>query len=246
MVTYAAGFAGGGANDVAYFRSGNNGATWPVGPIRVNDNLENAALGLVSDQFFPHISAPKDDPAGRLNATWYDRRNDQGSLPSSNLLIDVFHSDSVDGGLNWNVNGEVTDVSFPALPIPLNNAGNAFCYWGDYIGHAAESRGDRIYAAWGDDRRGQIDTFFAILHNTQNIRVNGDLDFGAVCSEDTQSGLMQIFNTGDLNLVVSAVSLLPGSSGDLSVDPNPQLPVTISPDGEVDFTVRCTPGTPGV
>jgi hypothetical protein len=30
------------------------------------------------------------------------------------------------------------------------------------------------------------------------------------------------------------------------VDPNPQLPVTISPDGEVDFTVRCNPGTPGV
>jgi hypothetical protein len=214
-------------NDVAYYRSSNDGITWPVGPTRVNDDPNTA-----TDQFFPHITVSTTDPAGRLNATWYDRRND-----GNNLLIDLYHSESVDNGLTWNTNGRVTDVSSPALPGAPDR-----CYWGDYLGHASTPVGDRVYAAWGDDRRGQVDVFFATLHNTQDIRVNADLDFGSVCTTETR--LLQIFNTGDLNLTVNNISFLPGSNEDLSIDPNPVLPVTISPDGEVDFTIRCSPTPP--
>jgi hypothetical protein len=242
VVAYAAGFAGGGANDIAYFRSADNGGTWPTGPIRVNDNLE--AAPQVSDQFFPHISAPKDDPTGRLNVTFYDRRNDQTGLPEPNLLIDVFHSESVARGLVWGVNGKVTDVSFPALPIP-GTAANPFCYWGDYIGHASSVLGNHIYTAWGDDRNGQIDVFFAVLHNTQNIAINGDTNFGQVCTAGTRTLPLEIFNTGDLHLSISSVAFLAGSDPALSVSASPSQPFTISPDAHVDLTVQCAPGTIG-
>jgi hypothetical protein len=250
VVTYAAGFAGGGANDVAYFRSANNGGTWPVGPLRVNDNLEFPALGQVSDQFFPHISAPKDDPAGRLNVTWYDRRNDQTSLPEPNLLIEVFHSESVDRGTNWQPSGLVTDVSFPALPIP-GTAANPFCYWGDYIGHASHVLGDRIYVAWGDDRSGQIDTYFAILHETQDVRVQGTLEFGAIAvnavgGEPAFKDLeFEVLNVGTLNLIVNSVTCVGAQCTDFSVLPAPATPLTISPNAHVSFVVRFNPTVAG-
>jgi hypothetical protein len=239
--------AGATLNDVWYFRSDNDGGAWPVGFIRVNDDPTTA-----TDQFFPHISTPKDDPSGRLNATWYDRRNDftPGDPNNSNLLIDVFHAESVDRGLNWDSNGQVTDVSFPALPLP-GSATNPFCYWGDYIGHASNTVGDHIYAAWGDDRRGQIDTFFAILHNTQDVRVQGALEFGPVVVNPAPNQVgfrdleFEVLNVGDLNLTVNSVTCFNGNCADFAVLPNPATPLVVRPGAHVSFIVRFKPTTVG-
>lgn len=212
--------------DILVARSTNGGGAWNT-PIRVNDD----ATGNGKDQFFPWLSV---DPNGQVNMIWYDRRNDP-----NNLLIDVFHSESVNQGAVWDTNGKVTDVSFPpVVDVDPNIAG---CYMGDYNGAASDA--NHIYAAWGDNRLGNPDVREAILHNTQQIKTGGNLSM-TTCPASSASATLQVFNTGTLDLVVKTVSNVSGSP-DITVDPNPATPVTVSPNAEVDFTVRCAPSTFG-
>ncbi len=73
-----------------------------------------------------------------------------------------------------------------------------------------------------------------------DIELNAPLDFGNVCIGDFGTNQLRIFNTGVGDLIVSDVARV-GGSDDITVDPNPEVPVFVGPGSHVDFTVRCTP-----
>ena len=66
--------------------------------------------------------------------------------------------------------------------------------------------------------------------------------FGTVCG--TSSLQLEIFNVGNLDLIVDQVLALP-STGPFIVQPLPSTPVTLAPGSDVDFTITFTPPAPG-
>jgi hypothetical protein len=67
-------------------------------------------------------------------------------------------------------------------------------------------------------------------------------DFGTVCG--VRSLFLKIFNTGNQNLIVDQVLIIP-SPGPFIVQPLPAAPVTLVPGADIEFTVTFTPTTPG-
>jgi hypothetical protein len=225
---------GSGDADISFARSINTGGVWSA-PIRVNDD----GVSNGRDQFYPWLTV---DSNGQIGIIFMDRRND-----ANNSLIDVFHSESVNRGLNFNTNGRVTDVSFP--PVVNVEAGVALCYMGDYNGAASDA--NHIYAAWGDNRDGEPDAMFAVLHNAQDVRVQGTLEFGLVAvnpvgGEDGTKDLeFEVLNVGSQNLTVNSVTCASGNCSEFTVNPNPTTPLVISPDAHVSFVVRFNPAFAG-
>jgi hypothetical protein len=67
-------------------------------------------------------------------------------------------------------------------------------------------------------------------------------DFGTVCGPKSLD--VEVFNAGNLDLIVDQVFALP-SPGPFTVQPFPPTPVTIKPGGEVEFTLTYTPTSTG-
>jgi PKD repeat protein/subtilisin family serine protease len=115
-----------------YRRSCDNGATW--GPeILLNDD------GGLTDQFFPALTVNENNVVA---ASWYDRRLD----PGSNWYFDRYMAVSYDGGITWEANERVSDVSSPVYIDPSMS----MCYHGDYDQMASDA--SSIYVLWSDDR----------------------------------------------------------------------------------------------
>src|SRR6185369_4075850 len=74
--------------------------------------------------------------------------------------------------------------------------------------------------------------------------INADKDFGTVCQGDSSSTPLEVFNTGNGELIVTSVERISGST-DISVDPDPATPVFVEAGSHVDFTIICTPTSPG-
>ncbi len=72
-------------------------------------------------------------PNGRVDAIWYDTRNDPG-----NLLTQVFYSYSLDGGMTWAPNIQVTPSFNPSIGYPQQNK------IGDYIGVISDNTGANV------------------------------------------------------------------------------------------------------
>jgi photosystem II stability/assembly factor-like uncharacterized protein len=78
------------------------------------------------------------------------------------------------------------------------------------------------------------------------LAINANLAFGQVCPGDSPELIMQLFNVGSQNLVISSIQLVPGSSTDFQIVGGPAFPVTILPGEEIDYTIQFTPtGPPG-
>ncbi len=145
--------ASGGANDIWFTRSTDNGATWSARR-RLNDDPLTGR-----DQFHPWLCV---DRNGDITATWYDRREDP-----ANTLMHVYLTQSLNGGDSWTRNERVTTVAsdpnlFPgfdhgggATPRPL--AGRL----GEYNGLWAVSR-DNVFAMWADTRDGSPNIYVGI------------------------------------------------------------------------------------
>ncbi len=86
-----------GSADVMLTRSTNGGIVWTA-PIRVND----VATG---HQFFPTITSS----GGIISVAWFDTRFNAGSTITS---LDVYYSQSADGGFSFSPSVRVTSVSF--------------------------------------------------------------------------------------------------------------------------------------
>jgi len=119
------------SSDIMFTRSTTGGNTWSA-PIRLNDDSTN-------DQFFPAVAV---DPLGSFNAAWYDRRLDPG-----NWYIDVFQTESNDGGSSFTANTRITDTSFDP----------AGAFIGDHIDIDASST--QAHPIWTDRRNGNNDVY---------------------------------------------------------------------------------------
>ena len=135
----------GGTTNIFLSFSDNNGANWS-GPEPVGD----PAPGV--DRFNHWMSV--DPVTGDVNVSYYDTRND---TTGERFMTDVFLAQSKDGGLTWQPDVRVTDVSsnehdcdgvFPCQGI---NYGNQ---QGDYEGLV--SYGGVSHPIWTDSRR-QLD-----------------------------------------------------------------------------------------
>lgn len=85
-------------SDVFYRRSTDGGKTWTDAKVLNDDNP-----GDFRPQLIPNIAVA---PNGRLDAVWWDTRDDPG-LGSN----DVYYSSSTDNGTTWTKNARITDQS---------------------------------------------------------------------------------------------------------------------------------------
>ncbi len=133
--------------DIFLRYSDDHGETWSS-PLRVNDDF----LGNGADQFHPWTVV---SPDGVVNIIFYDRRHDP-----SNLLMDLYLAQSLDGGQSFEPNVRLTSVSSD----PTAGSERAGLI-GEYIGLAAISA-DRVVPVWTDTRLGNQDAFTTVYDPT--------------------------------------------------------------------------------
>jgi hypothetical protein len=143
----------GGGTNVFFTRSADGGLNWSQ-KVKLNDDPDSG-----KDHFHPWLCC---DRNGELTVTWYDRR-----LDPANMLMDIYLTQSYDGGLTWTPNVRVTTASSdpnlfpyfdeyrPGRPRPF--AGRL----GEYNGLWAVSR-TKVYAMWADTRLGHPDIFAGV------------------------------------------------------------------------------------
>jgi hypothetical protein len=110
--------------DVMLARSTNGGASFSA-PVRINDDATTNRW-----HWFGTFSVA---PNGRLDAVWYDTRND-----SNNLLSQLFYSYSTDGGVTWSANVAVSQPFDPTQGWPQQNK------IGDYITIVSDNTGGNV------------------------------------------------------------------------------------------------------
>ncbi len=140
--------------DIWFTRSTDGGNTWS-NRTRLNDDT----FGNGRDQFHPWTFV---DRNGYIYVVFYDRRNDPG-----NLLMDVYLTQSTNGGVNWSPNKRVTTVSSDPT-AGLIKAG----LLGEYIGLTAFD--GRVHPVWTDTRLGNQDVFTARVSFIRYGDANGD------------------------------------------------------------------------
>lgn len=135
--------AGTGDSDILLSYSRDGGDTWSENYTRVN----NDTVGNGADQFFPAIAM---SDQGWIHFMFFDRRYDP-----DHTLIGVTYAVSVDGGLNFSINLNVSDTLF-------NGDYGGRAYWtelmpggdvgfvGDYLGIAANN--NTAFLTWCDCR----------------------------------------------------------------------------------------------
>jgi hypothetical protein len=111
--------------DVMFVRSTDGGLTFSA-PHKVNDDPVNPGKW----HWFGTFSVA---PNGRLDAVWYDTRNDAG-----NLLSQLFYSYSMDAGVTWSPNVAVSDAFNPSEGYPNQNK------IGDYITIVSDNTGGNV------------------------------------------------------------------------------------------------------
>jgi hypothetical protein len=149
-------FAGAGAKngdkgDIFYTRSTDNGNTWST-PIKLNTDVDSA----FHEQWMPSLSATS---AGRITASWYDRRKSTSSCvnvgdPGCNY--ERVGRQSTTNGASWQA-AEIT-ISTGIITQPSQNDPDVVgCYAGDYDYSTALNAADlggkaAAYVTWTDGR----------------------------------------------------------------------------------------------
>jgi hypothetical protein len=128
--------------DIYLTMSDDHGQTW-TDSRRLNDDPP----GYIIDQFHPWVCV---DTSGVVTVVFYDRRHDP-----NNLLMDLYFTQSSDGGDTWSPNARITTVS--SDPTAGSRAGLI----GEYVGLA--SYDGLPHAVWTDTRNGNQDVFTARL-----------------------------------------------------------------------------------
>ncbi len=122
--------------DVLESRSTDGGSTWTA-PLRVN----NVTTG---QQFFPTVTTS----GGIVSVAWYDSRLNSGTTITA---LDVFYSQSTDGGQTFVSNSRITSSSFnPNLVKRTDAPNNNEPFIGDYIQIAASPTA--VHPIWADNR----------------------------------------------------------------------------------------------
>jgi hypothetical protein len=108
-----------------FVRSTDGGLTFST-PVRVNDDVDHQNKW----HWFGTFAVA---PDGRLDAVWYDTRNDAG-----NFLTQLFYSYSTDAGVTWSPNVAVSDAFNPQEGWPNQNK------IGDYITIVSDLTGGNV------------------------------------------------------------------------------------------------------
>jgi hypothetical protein len=127
-----------GDKDITYRRSLDGGKTWSDARILNDDDPK-----LLAGQFLPNIAVA---PNGRLDAVWWDFRNDPGTV-----VNDVYLTSSTDNGATWGPNVRITDRSVNRTIGPW---GNGFDL--RQLPGIAETNAYTI-VGWDDTRLGTVD-----------------------------------------------------------------------------------------
>ncbi len=127
-------------SDVFFRRSTDGGETWSQ-PIRLSDDSATST----ADQFHPWLDV---DQNGVITVIFYDRRND-----TNNLLMDVYITQSFDGGETWTPNRRVTSVS-------SDPSASKSGLIGEYIG--LDTWNAKPFMVWTDTREGTQDVYFGM------------------------------------------------------------------------------------
>jgi hypothetical protein len=127
--------------DVMFSRSTDGGSTWSA-PIRVNDDA-----GTTAYQWFGTMSVA---PSGRIDAVWYDTRDNPGSVTSA-----LYYSSSTDGGLTWAANEKLSESFNPLIGWPIQQK------IGDYIHMVSDDTGARL--AWSATFNGEQDVYYSYI-----------------------------------------------------------------------------------
>lgn len=145
FVTYTA--VVNGSPRVLVTKSADQGATWST-PVAVSDapagvSVMNPAIGVTPD--------------GRsVSVVFMDKRN----APGGRGFVDLYAAQSYDGGLTWQPNLRLTELS---SDLGYGTATTRGVMLGDYLGYAP-SDGDRPgVALWCDTRTGNADPFAVLL-----------------------------------------------------------------------------------
>ncbi len=122
------------ATDVMFARSTNGGLTWSA-PVRVNDDVPSPAA-------YHWLGTLAVAPNGRLDACWYDTRND-----STHTFSELYYSNSRDGGLTWSTNLAISPPFNHSLGYPNQQKmgdymGMVSLNAGAFIAHAATFNGE--------------------------------------------------------------------------------------------------------
>ncbi|MEN8162684.1 MAG: hypothetical protein ABFS37_01030 [Acidobacteriota bacterium] len=205
--------------DSFYRRSTDGGMSW--GPeVRLHDDT------TTSDQFFPTLSVGENNI---VSATWYDRRHDP-----NNEMVDYYQAFSFDGGVTWESNERISDVSTPIYLDP----DLATCYHGDYDTHIQTET--HAITQWADDRNlagghNDPDVFAEAVPLSTDYLLSVDPAFIGVCAPDdgvTTVNVLQFEAFADpVDLAVSGVP-----SGATATF----VPTQVTPPGSSEMTLSGT------
>jgi hypothetical protein len=206
--------------DILFRRSTDQGMTWSSSQ-RICDD----AIGNGADQFHPWLTV---DQNGTITVVFYDRRNDP-----SNLLFDIYMTQSFDGGNTFTPNERISNVSSVPLSgkshdpesAPSNsNRENLLPQLqqgffsphpagliGEYIGVA--SYYGELHPVWTDTRNGHQDVYTAV--DTSQIRDVGVLSIlspadTVYCGMDTPLGAT-VCNSGNRTESFDVISQIDSS-----------------------------------
>ncbi len=104
-------------------------------------------------------------PNGRLDATWNDTRLDTVNRTNSAL----FYSYSLDGGVTWSANQQITNTFNPLVGWPIQNK------MGDYNGMVSDN--DGVSVAFAATLNGEQDVWFARIPAPE-IPIRGTVTLG--------------------------------------------------------------------
>ncbi|OPL13192.1 MAG: hypothetical protein AVO38_14010 [delta proteobacterium ML8_D] len=131
--------------DVMFARSTDGGLSWDP-PQRINDDPDPGRY-----QWFGTMSVA---PNGRIDATWLDTRVD----PSNGYQSALFYSFSVDQGLTWSVNEQLSPAFDPHLGWPQQEK------MGDYFHMVSDDGGAHL--AWCNTLNGEQDVYYSYITPT--------------------------------------------------------------------------------
>ena len=130
-----------------------------------------------NQEFNPWISVA---PDGRVDAAWYDWRDDITFAPgpeAENALQHVYYSSSTDGGRTWSPDVRVTDR---AIDRRLSDV------WSNGVHGPVglASTRDRVYLAWDDSRNATGESKAQDVYFTRVAPDGGSLAAGGTSSSD--------------------------------------------------------------